>query len=281
MKFVKKLAVVSTLALLANAAHCNTSNGAASSTTKTTTAAGTTTTAGTTTQTTGVFTPEQNSAIEQQVKQYLNDNPKSVVDALVSYRQQEVKRIEENAQNAITKNAPEILGTTNAPTLGNPEGNVVLVEFLDYQCGHCKKMSTTVSNLINTNKNLKVLVKELPILGDTSTFAAKVALAANQQGKFAQVHSAFLNTTDRLTNDVVENIAKQQGVDWNLMQVSLQSSQIEKELDKVFNIAQQLNIMGTPAFIITDLSGKNNRYFSGAASQELMQETINNITQTK
>ncbi|MEE3003134.1 MAG: DsbA family protein [Pseudomonadota bacterium] len=279
MKFVKNLAAVGTLALLtgvANAAHCF-SDHAGSSSTK----PGAPATAEPAAPSDGVFTPEQNSAIEQQVKQYLDNNPKSVVDALVAYRQQEVKRIEENAQNAITKNAPEILTNTNAPTLGNPNGNIVLVEFLDYQCGHCKKMSTTVSNLINKNKNLKVLVKELPILGDASTYAAKVALAANQQGKFYQVHSAFLNTTEKLTNETVENIAKQQGVDWNLIQVSLQSSQLEKELDKVFNIAQQLNIMGTPAFIITDLSGKNNRYFSGAASQELMQETINNISQSK
>ena len=216
MKFVKKLAAVGTLALLtgvAGAAHCNTDKAGTSSTAKpgvpTTAEPSVPTTAEPTAPTAGVFTPEQNTAIENQVKQYLDNNPKSVVDALVSYRQQEVKRIEENAQNAITKNAPEILTNTNAPTLGNPNGTVVLVEFLDYQCGHCKKMSTTVSNLISKNKDLKVLVKELPILGDASTYAAKVALAANQQGKFSQVHSAFLNTTEKLTNETVENIAKQ------------------------------------------------------------------------
>lgn len=227
-----------------------------------------------------VFTPEQNSAIDEQVQNYLSNNPKAVVDALVNYREQEVKRMESNTQSAVTKNAKEILWNTNAPTLGNPSGNVVLVEFLDYQCGHCKKMTTTVKGLIEKNKNLKVLVKELPILGESSTYAAKVALAANQQGKFAEVHNALLNTNDRLTNESVEKISKEQGVDWSLIQVAIQSATIDSELDKVFNIAQQLNIMGTPAFIISDLSGKNNRYFGGAASQEAMQQTINTINQS-
>ena len=189
--------------------------------------------------------------------------------------------METNAQNAVTKNAKEILGNNNAPTMGNPNGNVILVEFLDYQCGYCKKMSTTVKNLINQNKNLKVLVKELPILGDSSTYAAKVALAANQQGKFTEVHNAFLASSERLTNESVESIAKAQGVDWSLIQVALQSPNIESELDKVFNIAQQLNIMGTPAFIISDTSGKNNKYFGGAASEESMQQTINTINSSK
>ena len=262
MKLNKKLTslcVLSLVACLANATP-NTTNSA-------------------TQPTSSVFTPEQNSAIDEQVQKYLSNNPKAVVDALVNYREQEVKRMESNTQTAVTKNAKDILGNTSAPTLGNPNGNVILVEFLDYQCGHCKKMTSTIKSLIEQNKNLKVIVKELPILGESSTYAAKVALAANQQGKFAEVHNALLSTSERLTNESVEKIAKEQGVDWSLIQVALQSATIDSELDKVFNIAQQLNIMGTPAFIISDLSGKNNRYFGGAASQEAMQQTINTINQ--
>jgi len=258
-KKLKSLCVISLASCLANATPSTTNNN--------------------TQQTNNVFTPEQNSAIDEQVQKYLSNNPKAVVDALVNYREQEVKRMESNTQTAVTKNAKEILWNTNAPTLGNPNGNVVLVEFLDYQCGHCKKMTSTVKGLIEQNKNLKVLVKELPILGESSTYAAKVALAANQQGKFAEVHNALLSTSERLTNESVEKITKEQGVDWSLIQAALQSATIDSELDKVFNIAQQLNIMGTPAFIISDLSGKNNRYFGGAASQEAMQQTINTINQ--
>jgi protein-disulfide isomerase len=238
------------------------------------------TTITTTQQPASVFTPEQNTAIAEQVKTYLDNNPKAVVDALVTYRQQELQRMENQAQNAISKNATEILQNTNTPTLGNPNGNTVLVEFLDYQCGHCKKMTTTVKNLINQNKNLKVLVKELPILGEESSFAAKVALAANEQGKFAEVHYGLLSTTDKLTNATVENIAKAAGVDWSKIETALQNNSVEKQLDQVFTIAQQLNIMGTPAFIISDLSGKQNRYFGGAASQDVMQQTINPINKS-
>lgn len=258
MRLVKKIAVVSTLSLITCLA-------AAAPNQPTTKIAN------------NVFTQEQNSAIDEQVQKYLSNNPKAVVDALVNYREQEIKRMESNAQNAVSKNAKEILGNVSAPTLGNPNGNVVLVEFLDYQCGYCKKMTTTVKGLIEQNKDLKVIIKELPILGEASTYAAKVALAANQQGKFSEVHTALLNANERLTNENIEKIARDQGVDWSLIQVALQNATIDAELDKVFNIAQQLNIMGTPAFIISDLTGKNNKYFGGAASQEALQQTINTI----
>jgi protein-disulfide isomerase len=258
VRLVKKIAVVSTLSLITCLA-------AAAPNQPTTKIAN------------NVFTQEQNSAIDEQVQKYLSNNPKAVVDALVNYREKEIKRMESNAQNAVSKNAKEILGNVSAPTLGNPNGNVVLVEFLDYQCGHCKKMTTTVKGLIEQNKDLKVMIKELPILGEASTYAAKVALAANQQGKFSEVHTALLNANERLTNENIEKIARDQGVDWSLIQVALQNATIDAELDKVFNIAQQLNIMGTPAFIISDLTGKNNKYFGGAASQEALQQTINTI----
>lgn len=231
-------------------------------------------------QTSSTFTPEQNTAIAEQVKSYLDNNPKAVVDALVTYRQQELQRMESQAQNAISKNATEILQNTSTPTLGNPTGTTVLVEFLDYQCGHCKKMTTTVKNLIAQNKDLKVLVKELPILGEESSYAAKVALAANEQGKFAEVHYGLLSYKEKLTNAAVENIAKAAGVNWSQIETALQNNNVEKQLDQVFTIAQQLNIMGTPAFIISDLSGKQNRYFGGAASQDVMQQTINTINKS-
>ena len=88
---------------------------------------------------------------------------------------------------------------------------------------------------------------------------------------------ASMASGNTLTNENIEKIARDQGVDWSLIQVALQNATIDAELDKVFNIAQQLNIMGTPAFIISDLTGKNNKYFGGAASQEALQQTINTI----
>ena len=226
-----------------------------------------------------VFTPEQNSAIEAQVQNYLDNNPKAVVDALVSYRHQEVKRMEEETQKAISTHATNILEGSNLPVLGNPEGTTILVEFLDYQCGHCKQTIDTVDKLISKNKNLKVIVKELPILGEESNYAAKVALAANEQGKFAEVHKALLQNTGKLTKQTVENIAKSQGVDWNMIEASLASDTIEQQIDKVFTIAQQLNIMGTPAFIVSDSTGQRNHFFGGNASQEALQKTINEISQ--
>lgn len=233
--------------------------------------------ASSTSASTPAFTQEQNSAIEAQVKSYLDNNPKAVVDALVSYRHQEIQRMEEQAQNAIAKNAKDIFEGTNVPVLGNPNGSTVLVEFLDYQCGHCKQTVHIVQNLINQNKDLKVIIKELPILGETSNYAAKVALAANKQGKFQMVHEALLNNTTKLTKESVESIAKAQGVDWAAIEKSLESDALDKQLDKVFSVAQQLNIMGTPAFIVSDATGSNNRYFGGAASKETLQKSISEI----
>ena len=227
------------------------------------------------TTTNGTFTAEQNAEISQQVKTYIDNNPKVVVDALVSYRQQEMQKMQEQAKNAISENASKILTGPNMLVLGNSSGTTILVEFLDFQCG---KMSETVDALIAQNKNLKVIVKELPILGENSNFAARIAMSANKQGKFAEVHKAFVSNNEPLTAERATTLAKEQGVDWSLIEKEMASAEVEKQLDSVFSIAQQLNIMGTPAFIITDSTGKNNKFFGGAVTQEAMQKTIDSIS---
>ncbi len=232
----------------------------------------------TTPTTTTSFTPEQTQEINQQIQNFLTSNPKAVVDALVSYRQQEVKRMETQAETKITTNANDILnGNSNSPVMGNPNGSTVLVEFLDYQCGHCKQMTNTIATLIKENSDLKVIVKELPILGENSNYAAKVALAANQQGKFMEVHTALMNEKAKLTPEKVTEIAKNAGVDWTEAETFIASKALETQIDSVFTLAQTLNIMGTPAFIISNKDGTKNKFFGGAATQEAMQQTINTI----
>ena len=223
------------------------------------------------------FTPEQTQEINQQIQSFLIDNPKAVVNALVSYRDQEAKRAEKQAENKIVADANEIFNSSS-PVLGNPNGSVVLVEFLDYQCGHCKNMGQTVVSLMKANPDLKVIVKEMPILGENSNYAARVALAAAEQGKFEPVHRAFMTERPRLTKERSAEIAKNAGVDWTTAEAQITSKTIETQLDSVFALAQDLNITGTPAFIIANKDGSNNKFFGGASTQEAMQQTIDAIS---
>lgn len=228
---------------------------------------------------TSSFTSEQTTAINEQIQSFLKENPKAIVDALVSYRQQEIERAEKKAENKISVDANEIFHS-NSPVLGNPNGSTVLVEFIDYQCGHCKNMGATVVALMKANPDLKVIVKELPILGENSSYAAKVALAANEQGKFEAVHRTLMTERARLTQDRTIEIAKNAGLDWTAAESYISSKELETQLDATFTLAQDLNITGTPAFIIASADGSKNKFFGGATTQEAMQQTITDIARS-
>src|SRR5690606_21617073 len=116
---------------------------------------------------------------------------------------------EKEASQAIKTHFKELTQDPQSPVLGNPKGNVILVEFLDYQCGHCKSMSPVVSELIKSNKDLRVVIKELPIFGPSSNFAALAAIASTKQGqdKFQAFHKALFEAQTRFNKKFVLNLA--------------------------------------------------------------------------
>lgn len=223
------------------------------------------------------FNPSQVKQIEKIVHSYLIKNPKVLVEASRALQAKELAKSEKAALAAIEKNKTMLFDNPATPVAGNPNGNVVIVEFFDYQCGHCKTMNKIMQNLVKTNRNLKVVFKELPIFGNNSRFAAQAALAATKQGKYYKFHDALLATQNPLTPQKVKKIAKKVTLNWTKLQRDMNSSKVKKQIRENFRLAQELKLMGTPAFIVANKQLTKIKFIPGATSQDKLQEQINSV----
>ena len=138
------------------------------------------------------------------------------------------------------------------PVSGNTSGDVTVVEFFDYQCGYCKRSLASMIDLLTSDTNVRVVWKELPILGPASRFAARAAMAAKKQGKYFDLHVALMRARGRLTEQKVMDAAKDAGIEVTQLRADMKDPTLEIYLNETQQLATALGIRGTPAFVIGD-----------------------------
>jgi len=195
------------------------------------------------------FSGTQKKELEQMVHEYLVNNPEVLIEASQALQQKQQKEMQSQAQGAITANAAQLFAGS-VTTMGNPKGNVTVVEFFDYQCMHCKKMKPVLADLLKKDKSLRVIYMEFPIFGKSSEVASRAALAAAMQGKYQAMHNALFDNEKHLDEDSVMKAAKAAGLDVNKLKQDMQSEKVTKMLDTNRQLAEKLHLMGTPAFIV-------------------------------
>lgn len=221
----------------------------------------------------------QKKDIEKVVHDYLLSNPEVLLEASQALQQKQQQNMQQQAASAIQEQAPQLF-QGDLTSVGNKKGNVTVVEFFDYQCIHCKKMSPTMESLVKKDANLRVIYKEFPIFGKSSETASRVALAAGMQGKYMAMHEALLKMDKRLDDKVVMDAAKSLGLDMTKLKKDMQSKEVTAILDGNRQLAEKLHLMGTPAFIIAATpegkfkTGSEPSFVPGAASEESLQEMI-------
>jgi protein-disulfide isomerase len=222
---------------------------------------------------TEALTPAQRQAVEDAVGDYLRKNPEIVIEAINILRQREQAAETADARNVIAARGPEIFNDSATPVGGNPDGDVTLVEFFDYQCGYCKRVFPTVNKLVEDDGKIRFVYKEFPILGPVSVYAARAALASHGQGKYREFHDALMKARGALTEDGVLRIADTVGLDRSKLLEEM--SRNEAEYDLVFarnrDLAQALKINGTPAFVAGDA------VIRGAADYASMKHVIDQV----
>jgi protein-disulfide isomerase len=226
------------------------------------------------------FSAKKTKSIEKIIHSYLLQHPEVLVEASRALQRKQQEAQLAKAKREIKRNRQPLF-SANSPVAGNPLGKVSLVEFFDYQCKHCKTMHVVVEGLIAANQHLKVIYKELPIFGAESEFAAKAALAAQKQHKYAQLHQALMAQDAPLTTVKILSLAKQAGLDVAQLKKDMNDSAIEAELKTNLSLARSIGIMGTPAFVLANhMQDKQLRsYFvAGALGQPLLQNLINELT---
>jgi protein-disulfide isomerase len=200
----------------------------------------------------GSFTAEQKKSIEQIVRDFLVNNPEVLAEAQGMYEQKQELARAETMKKAMTELAPQLFRSTTAPVAGNPKGDVTVVEFFDYNCGYCKRALVDIAKLIEGDKKVKVLLRELPIFGKDSEGAARVAVASRKQNKYWEVHRALLERRGKADEASALEIAQAAGLNMDQLRKDMTSAEVKKELDEVKTLAEKMGIQGTPHFFVAD-----------------------------
>jgi len=191
------------------------------------------------------FNDDQKKAIEQIVRDYLMNNPELITEMQEALQNKVLT-------NAITQNSKTLFRSEFSYVAGNPKGDVTVVEFFDYNCGFCKRALGAVLKLIETDKNVRVVFKELPIFGEHSVAAARVAMAAAEQGKYMEVHNALMRTRGQVNGDVAMSTARKLGLDMDKLKADMQSKKVEGGIQETMALAQSIGLEGTPFYLVGD-----------------------------
>lgn len=207
-------------------------------------------------------------ALDEAIRSYLLEHPEVIIQSLEKYEQRQRAAREQASKDALAARKDELYNHPMTPITGNPKGDVTIVEFFDYQCGYCKRTMQHVLDVQKEDPRIRVVWKELPILGPTSDFAARAAMAANRQGKYLEFHVAVMGNRGPLTPDIVLQRAAKAGIDVARLKQDMSDPAIERYLQQTILLAQQLGINGTPGFVI------GGKLVAGAIEKNQMKDLI-------
>jgi protein-disulfide isomerase len=223
---------------------------------------------------TAAFTPDQKKQIEDIIKSYLVANPEIFLDVQTALEEKMEKDQAEKLKVAIADNAGEIYRAPDASIAGNPDGDITVVEFFDYNCGYCKRGLADVAKLVETDPKVRVVFKELPILSKGSEQAAHVALAAKKQGKYWELHKAMLAAKGHMDEAAALRVAEKLGLDMDKLKADMASPEVKAEIKRDEDLAKKMGVNGTPHFLIGD------RAIPGAPD-DLYQQLETNVTELR
>lgn len=199
------------------------------------------------------FSDGQRRDIEVIIKDYLLKNPELMMEVQAALEGKMEKAQTEKMKVALVENAKELYQSPTAPIAGNPKGDITVVEFFDYNCGYCKKALPDLAAVIQKDKNVRIVMKEFPILSKGSEEAAKVALAAKLQGKYWEFHRAMMETQGQANEAVALRVAEKiAGLDMTRIKKDMAGPEVKKEIDDTRKLAQKMGIQGTPHFLVGD-----------------------------
>ncbi len=194
--------------------------------------------------------PADRAALGNSIREYLLANPEVLVEAMQELERKQDSQRDQVAQKGLQENQAELYRDPDSPIGGNPNGDVVMVEFNDYQCPYCKRAHQAVKSVTGADGKVKIIYKDLPILGEPSRIAALAALAATKQGKHLALHNALMEFGGKLDRDKIFEIAVSVGLDRAQLEKDMEDPKLKQIIDRNMALASALGIRGTPAFVV-------------------------------
>ncbi|MGI9374146.1 MAG: DsbA family protein [Hyphomicrobiales bacterium] len=198
------------------------------------------------------FSDAQKKEIGDVVRDYLLKNPKLLRELFAELERVETQERELAAKSGILETKDALFRSKYSHVAGNPEGDVTMVEFFDYNCGYCKRAFPDVQALIDGDKKLRVVIKEFPILGPGSLYAARAAIASKKQGKYWDFHAALMNARGAVDEARTLALAEEIGLDIDQLKKDMDAPEVREEIAEGQALASRMGINGTPSFVIDD-----------------------------
>lgn len=190
-----------------------------------------------------------------EVRAYLMDNPEVIMEAIGVLEERQAQAQAQGDVDLIAANAADIFDDGHSWVGGNPNGDVVMVEFIDYRCGFCRRAHPEVNELVETDGNIKLVTKEFPILGEASVLASQFAIATLQKigpDAYKQVNDALIAMRADITPESLDRLGQELGLDTDMIMPHMLSDEVQAVIAENRALAQRLQINGTPSFVLQD-----------------------------
>ena len=217
------------------------------------------------------LTNADRKVLQKEIRRYILENPDIIFEAADIVRKREAALEVQEDEELIQSNFNEIFYDNYSYVGGNPDGDITIVEFVDYKCGYCRRAAELVRELIAKDDNIRFVVKEFPILGEASLVSSKFAIAVKNIGgpeKYKVAHDILLALTAEPTEIYLRRIAKELELNPEELFEAMQSDLVTQEIDQTRELAQKLQISGTPTFILGD------QFLRGFVPLEILSKAI-------
>ncbi|WP_299774488.1 DsbA family protein [uncultured Tateyamaria sp.] len=201
------------------------------------------------------MTDEERQIFREEVRAYLMDNPQVIMDAVQVLEQRQAAAQTQADLSLVSDNAQDIFNDGFSFVGGNPDGDITLVEFLDYRCGFCKRAHGEVAKLLETDGNIRLIVKEFPILGEQSLLASRFTIATKQiagSEAYKNISDAVMEMSGDVSMRTLRRMASTFGLDATAIEAHMDSEAVTDEIRRTRALAQRLQITGTPTFVLQD-----------------------------
>jgi protein-disulfide isomerase len=197
------------------------------------------------------FSSDQRKELEGIIRNYLIANPEVITDAISELQRRRDAAAQLAQSKAIADSANLIFNSKHEVVLGNPDGKVTLVEFFDYNCTYCRRAEADMKKLVATDPNLRLVLKQFPVLGPGSVEAAKVAVALHMTApeKYGDFHDAMLSEPGQTNGDKALAVAASLGIDVEALKAKLDSDEVKQTINESYALAGKLNLTGTPSYV--------------------------------
>jgi protein-disulfide isomerase len=196
------------------------------------------------------FTPAQRAEIVQILRDAMKQDTTILRDAVAALQAEEERSNASVARSEISKLSDELTRSPVDQVAGNPKGDVTLVEFYDVRCPYCRRMLPVIAQLLKADPGIRLVYKDLPVLGPASVLGSRALIAAQKQGGYLKLHDLLMTGSPNIDQDALRAAAQRAGLDWTRLERDMQAPEVQARIDNNLAVAHRLQIEGTPAYVL-------------------------------